>query len=227
MFGRNKNKPAAAGALGAGALRDTLFGDMPMSLWPPQASGANDGPFAIFAQARGLVANRRAPEAIELWRSITATKGLESRHYLQAWHFLRQNGVQPPADVSKNVYGVIVEVGMPEGLDVLAAYADMSARYLNHAGGAVIWDHPDASLNLTIAMVLGQGERIAKAIGPWDKERPGPVGRDQVRLSMLTPSGLHFGQGPISVLSSDPFSAPLFAAATKLLQALTEKAKPR
>ena len=33
-----------------------------------------------------------------IWRQIAAMDGLESRHTLQAWHFLRQAGQPPPAD---------------------------------------------------------------------------------------------------------------------------------
>ena len=36
---------------------------------------------------------------------------------------------------------------VPGGLDTLAAYEDLSARYLNFSGAAVIWDHPDNSLD--------------------------------------------------------------------------------
>lgn len=223
MFERflNKNKVSTA----TPSIRDTLFGDMPIAHWP--SNDTAQGPFATFINARRALADNKADEAIDDWLSITTTPGLESRHYLQAWHFLRQHGQQPPAEVAKDVFGVIVEVGMPEGMDILAAYADLSARYLNHAGGGVIWDHPDDSLDLKITALLDHAERITQKIGPWDKERPAPVGRDMLRLSMLTPSGLHFGQGPIAVLSSDPFSAPMFAAATQLLQALTEKRPPK
>lgn len=206
------------------SIRDTLFGDMPIGQWPSNDTAG--GPFATFIRARHAIAANKPGEAINDWLSITTTPGLESRHYLQAWHFLRQHGQQPPAEVAKDVFGVVIEVGMPEGLDILAAYADLSARYLNHAGGGVIWDHPDDSLDLKITTLLDHAERITQKIGPWEKERPAPVGRDMLRLSMLTPSGLHIGQGPVAVLSSDPFSAPMFAAATQLLQALTEKRPP-
>ncbi len=66
--------------------------------------------------------------------------GLESRHYLQAWHFLRAAGIQPPEQWAQFVLGVVVEVGMPGGADLVAAYADGSARFYSHAGGGVVWD---------------------------------------------------------------------------------------
>jgi hypothetical protein len=43
-------------------------------------------------------------------------------------------------------------------------------------------------------------------------------------VSLLTPSGLHFGQGPLGALSTDPMAAPIFEAGTALMLALVERA---
>lgn len=147
--------------------------------------------------------------------------GLESRHYLEAWHALRELGVRAPAETSKHVLGVVVEVSLPEGLDVLAAYADGSARFLNWSGAAVVWDAPDRRLQPNIDAVLRTGAEIAQRIGPWDEPRRGrpPVGH--IRLNLLTPSGLHFGEGPMDVLARDALAGPLVTAATLLMRALT------
>ncbi|MFN0215438.1 MAG: hypothetical protein ACKVT2_14365 [Saprospiraceae bacterium] len=40
---------------------------------------------------------------------------------------------------------------------------------------------------------------------------------------MLTPSGIHFGQGPFNALSADPMGAALINAGAALIAALTEK----
>ena len=41
-----------------------------------------------------------------------------------------------------------------------------------------------------------------------------------VSCSRFTPFGLHFGEGPLAHLSSEPMAAPVFAAGTALMQAL-------
>ena len=61
------------------------------------------------------------------------------------------------------------------------------------------------------------------AIGPWEGDRP-PLARGQARLSLLTPSGLHYGQAPFGALSRDALAAPAFGAATALMLALTKRA---
>jgi hypothetical protein len=148
---------------------------------------------------------------------------------LQAWHFLRHNGQQPPPEVAKQVLGVVIEVGMPNGLDLLAAYPDHFARYYNFSGAGVIWEHPDGSLDSAIDQLLAASKVIVDKIGPWDQPRPIPPPRDQARLNFLTPSGLHFGQAPMAVLARDPMAGRVLQLATVLMQALiakTDKSKP-
>jgi hypothetical protein len=43
-------------------------------------------------------------------------------------------------------------------------------------------------------------------------------------VSLLTPSGLHFGEGAYEALSGAPIATPTFRAATELLVALTKRA---
>jgi hypothetical protein len=155
-------------------------------------------------------------------------RGLESRHYLQAWHFLRELGVQANADEAKRVYGVVVEVALESGLDIVAAYADGAARYFNYSGAAVIWERPDDSLAQSIEALLEAGRVVAAQIGPWEGQRPAaPEPPGQVRISMLTPSGLHFGQGPFETLAADPLGGPVISSATKLMMELIGKTKTK
>ncbi len=113
------------------AIRDTIFGDMPLSDWPDDWTPA-DEPWASFVGARDALRRRNEEEALRLWRRVTDIPNLESRHYLQAWHFLRQEGIQPPPDKSASLYGVVIEMAIPSAgvdlLDILAVYADGSAR---------------------------------------------------------------------------------------------------
>jgi hypothetical protein len=209
---------------GAG-IRDMLFADVPLSSWVPQSSGVMQEPWKTFAQARKAQGGGQKMEAVALLRAVAAMPAVESRHYLEAWHVLRELGVAPPTDLGKRLCGVVVEVALPDGQDLLAAYADHTARYLNWSGAAVVWDAPDAAFNSEIDAVLAAGHRIVERIGPWEALRPPPPPTGQVRLNLLTPSGLHFGQGPMDDLARDALAGPLLAAATKLMQGLTARAK--
>jgi hypothetical protein len=205
-------------------IRDLLFGDCPISQWPGESASSDAEPWLSFAQAREALNADQTQEAVRLFQAVLAMPKLESRHYLQAWHFLREADVQPSEAIGRNLLGVVVEVALPEGLDLLAAYADGTARYLNHGGAAVIWEAPDNSLYTQIDTVLRAGQAVVDQIGTWDGPRPPAPATGQVRISMLTPNGLRFGQAPFDTLASDPLGGPVIRAATQLMVRLIEKA---
>lgn len=197
-------------------LRETFFGDLPLATW---ASSREGEPWASFGNVATRLDEGDRTGAVDLLQSIVQRSGLESRHYLQAWSSLRALGVSPPPGEAKHVYGVVVDVPVESGLDTLAGYEDGTARYVNFSGGVIIWEVPDAQMKGRIDKLLAAGNTLAALIGPWEGARPSlPPG--QARISLLTPSGLHFGQAPLEVLTGDAMAVPVIAAATELMQAL-------
>jgi len=202
-------------------IRDLLFGDLPFDAWPSDG-GLSAEPWATFVSARRHRDAGETDAAKNSLHKILAMKDLESRHYLQAWHFLRSLGEEPGADAAKQLYGMVVEVALDEGVDIVAAYEDHSARYYNYSGAGIVWEHPNDSVNSAIDNLLSAGREILERIGPWEGERPPAPARGEVRINLLASSGLHFGQGPYEVLTKDPMGGPVIAAALGLMQSLIE-----
>jgi len=207
------------------SIRETLFGDMPLAQWPLDGSLSAIVPWNMFLLARSHLASGRQDAACECWQQVIEHPGLEPRQYAQAWTFLRQNGKTPAPDVAKQVLGVVVEVALRDGLDVVAAYPDHSARYYHNSGAGVVWEHPDSSLDRQIEEVVEAAKVAVARIGPWTQARPSPPPRGQARLSFLTPSGLHFGQGKMGALERDQIGGPVLHTATVLMQALAAKTR--
>lgn len=203
-------------------VREVLYGDIPLDMWPPDGA-STEVPWNIFSDARLELEAGHTDAAIALWSKVVDIPNLESRHYAQAWNALRQHGVTPPAGIAKQVLGTVVEVGLPKGIDILAAYADHHARYYNFSGAAVIWEHPDNSLDSLIDKLLFASAETVQQIGPWEDARPPATIRGNVRLSFLTPSGIHFGDGPINVITGDAKGKAVMQSATQLMQALIQK----
>ena len=185
-------------------VRELLFGDAAITSWRPMDGKPETAePWGSFAVARAALETGDTRKAISALQSVAASTPQESRQYLQACHFLRRLGVQPAPDRAKHVMGVVLEVQMQAGLDTLAAYADHTARYINHGGKLIVWEGSGTDMDQRIDAVLNAGQRVADAIGPWAEARRGPPPKGHVRLNMLTPSGLHFGEGPFEILSRD------------------------
>jgi hypothetical protein len=206
----------------ASPIRDTLFGDMPLETW---AGDGAEVPWSHFAKAKHHLNAGEKEAAIAALKQVVSTSSLEPRHYLQAWHFLRPLGVLPDNTEACRVLGVVVEVPVEHGLDIVAAYPDHSARYFNFSGAGVIWEHPDSSLDPAIDRLISTGQTVVDQIGPWGGPRPGPPPKNHVRLSFLTAGGLCFGQGPFGDLTTDPKGGAVITAATELMQALMAKSQ--
>jgi len=206
-------------------IRETLFGDMPLSRWASNPAEASCEPWISFERTRNFIESGDKKSATASLQQILETQGLESRHYLQAYHFLRELGVSPPREEEKRVLGVVIEVAMKGGTDLVAAYTDHHARYYNYSGAAVVWERPNDTLDAAIDELLRVGDTVAKAIGPWKEARPPAPANGSARINLLTPSGLHFGEGPLDTLAKDKLGGPVIASAFRLMQRLTHVSK--
>ena len=208
-------------------IRDLLFGDRPLDCWPIEKSQSEQEPWISFAKANDYLKSDNLQKAVDLFKKILAMPDLESRHYLQSWHFLRQAGIYPDSETAKQLLGVVVEVAMPEGLDILAAYSDYTARYFNYSGAGIVWDVPDDSIHKDIDNILSTGRIVISQIGPWEKPRPPAPSKGNARINFLTPSGLHFGQALFETLANDPIGGPVISAAVTLMNNLIKKTEKK
>jgi len=79
-------------------VRDTLFGDIPFADWiciPVETMALE--PWASFGRAKQLIDSDDTRGAAAVLEKVLEMPQLESRHYLQAYYFLRGLGVNAPA----------------------------------------------------------------------------------------------------------------------------------
>ncbi len=206
----------------ADSIRPFLYGDLPLGQWPPDDESTGDEPWQSFIRARNALAGGQPDVAVKLWLSIARTTNLESRQTLQAWSFLRRQGMAPSADESPVVHGVICEIAVGDGHDVLAIYKDGSSRYLNHSGRIIVAQGGPPQSALAANAVITAAEPLGNVIGLWDQPTLPTVPSGHARLLLLTPGGFRFGQGPQDALWQEPMAGPVISAATQLLLILTE-----
>lgn len=90
----------------------------------------------------------------------------------------------------------------------------------------MIWEMRGTPIDPRVAALLNAGHALVQLIGPWTGPRP-PLPQGVARISVLTPIGVHFGQGPMSVFSRDPKAVPVLGAAAMLVKALVDKSLGR
>jgi len=209
-------------------IREVLFGDEPLETVASYAEDlADDSPWACFTAASQRLADGDTPGVITALKKVLLMSGLEVRLYLQAWHCLRSFGQLPPEQLAREIQGVVVEVALDRGLDIVAAYADGSARYFNYSGAAIVWDTHDADIDRLVGELLMVGQSIVDVSESWDGPRPPAPSTGIVRINMLTFGGLHFGQGGFQAIMQDGLGGLALRGAFDLMQALIAKVKDK
>jgi len=145
----------------------------------------------------------------------------EPRVKLLAYNKQLSSGHKPN---KKELLAVIVEVGLDNGLDVLASFNNGTARYINQAGKIIVWETmTDEKANQLTKALFSSSQSVVNQIGPWDKPRlPHPT-KGNVRLTFLVSDGIYFGEGPVNVFFNDPLASPTLTNATQLMQYLMER----
>jgi hypothetical protein len=205
------------------AFYDTLFGDLPLTDWAQHGERLETTPWPAIREAAACQARGETAQACRILRALSTEPGLDSRQILQAWSGLRALNCPEAREGDKTLLGVLIEAaaeGAEEGHDILAVYADRTAIYLDHGGAVTNWSHPDDSLDEEIAAVLESAAAILPQIGPWEGRRLPPPIKGNVRLDLLTPIGLCFGEGPSAAILRDPKGGPLVKAGAVLVQRL-------
>jgi hypothetical protein len=220
-------------ALGAGIVATTAIAAEPPAHAPYDDAAANAiydllfcDRLAAFAPRAGQAPTEwqrtlfQTPAAPAQLQALASDEAQEGRVRLLAYARLR--ALEQPVP-SRVLLGVVVEVPLEQGLDVLAAYSDGGVRYINQTGRIAIFE-PLPEFRAPIDRLFGHAERVVSVIGPWDDARRAPPPAGHVRLTFLVSDGLYFGEGPFDVLARDALAGPVIASATELLQLAVARA---
>ena len=174
-------------------------------------------PWVLFIAARLELRLGAVQGARRFLKAVLEHPG--SRERLWTWRNLRSLGETVPSERSSDVLGVIVETSAGGGIDLLAAYDDGTARYLDHEGGAIVYEVDDPLVTPIVK------ETVAAAFlngVPHEGHGAEPPGAGQARVSVLSPGGT-------MTWSGDPDSSEhahnLIACAARLLDALVDAAQ--
>ena len=209
--------PAASNALAAppyepyknsatNEIYNLLFCDAPSAFEPRRGASPAEWQVSLFAD----------PTDTFTLLALAADPSQEGRVRYLAYTKLRRLGHQVPTKV---LLGVIVEVPLAGGLDVLAAYSEGGVRYLNQSGKLAVFEGVEA-LQPLVRNVFTASEVVVARIGPWDKPRRPPPASGNVRLTFLVSDGLYFGEGPMSTMQREPMAGPVIKLAGELLRSV-------
>jgi hypothetical protein len=211
-----KSKVKAVGA----QMREVMFGDLPWDAWCGR-EGPQEAPWPLFRAAWTARKVGDIDGSVACLEQVVSQLGYDTRHYAQAWHYLRELGRSPSGEEERDVLGVIIESGNPGGLDVLGAYEDHTARYWSHRGTGYLWDRPDDGLDAEIDALFSAAREAVRKTRPRKGPRPERPPKGEFQISFLTPGGIHSGRGPAELLDGDALAERVVECGTALMRKLT------
>ena len=194
------------------AATDTIYNLLfcdDLALYKASHKGPVTGPWQVLLTT---------PTDLHKLQTLANSPSQETRLRILAFNELKK---QNHLVKKKLLLGVIIEVGLEHGLDTLAAYQDLRARYINQSGKMTLWEARNPKVDAKIRKLFQESQPVIEKIGPWGKSRLSPPPAGMVRLTFLVSDGLYFGEGTMRDLGHSPLAGPVVTAATELLFELT------
>jgi len=158
------------------------------------------------------------PADVAALQELARDVGQEGRVRVLAYRRLGAMGKALP----KELLGVVLEVPLEGGLDVLAAFSDGGVRYLNQSGKILVSESEGHAVGRLARELVAVARPVVDQIGPWKEQRLPPPKPGNVRITFLVSDGLYFGEGPYAVFRTDEMAGPILAKATQLLQQVVD-----
>jgi hypothetical protein len=150
--------------------------------------------------------------------AIASDEKLETRLRIMAFNALKGH----PAKNSRDILGLILEVGMEGGLETLAIYQDYRVRYINSSEEMLFWETRDPEIDSKIANLLDLSRAVITELNMINQPRPAPPARDKYHLTVVASDGLQLYQGRMtSTYSKNLYE--IFTKSSELLAALAAK----
>ena len=209
------------------AIRETLYSNA--SLGPLISRIKDDSktifPWSNFVEANQAMKKNDNAKAMNLLKQVVDANGLDTRIYLQAWHTLVSLGEFPPESTRGQIQGAVIENHMDQGLDIVAAFADHSARYWNYSGTGIVWDARDPKIDEVIDNLFYVNQQIMKRIGIGLRDTPHIPPKGNIRIFLMAYDGSCVGEGTYDFLYNDEMGKYAINTAYGLMMTLMDKQK--
>ena len=166
---------------------------------------ASDGAWMLLSKAAEHMRQGQAGRAAEMLLEVVDNPKMKTRILLWSWAALRCLGVHPTLYEANDIKGVVIQLPMKSGVDVLAAYTDGTARYINYSGKVLVWEISDATITAIIRKLL---ESCKNLCGVLTAPSPHFI-EDSVCVTLLTFNGNWSVETQMHLLDASPIERVL------------------
>jgi hypothetical protein len=173
--------------------------------------------------AQSYLRQNNEEKAIKCLESICVSTEAGTRLKLWSWFNLRRFNILSEGSDGAIVRGVVLEVRVEGGIDLLAVYEDKSARYLNYTGKLIAWDLSDGEIDSLCKNILIVANRMMEVSTKDYTEGPQV---SLLRVTLLTFNGAYRIEGnPNTSTPGNAILGQLFKGGAMLMNALINRTK--
>ena len=163
--------------------------------------------------------DERFQEAIAKLQPLAEQDNLSAYAYFKAYE---QLSLAPKEGQPKQLYGVVIELGKPQGgYDLLTTYSNHCANFTDSKGMKKIWLRPDENFDALITDVLEVGHLLLPNMPSWDKDFEQHVAKGWMRIHLLSSQGIYSAEAPLEEMEHSPLGEEMVKASVMLMRWLT------
>lgn len=164
--------------------------------------------------------DERFQEAIAVLQPLAALANLSANDYFKAY---QQLALAPKEGQEKSLYGVVIELGKPQGgYDIMTAYTNCMANYTNREGKQKIWLRTDQQFDALITDVLEVGYLLLPNMPGWTNDFAQPVAKGWMRIHLLSSQGMYSAEAPLEEMAHSPLGEEMVKVSGLLMRWLGE-----
>lgn len=164
------------------------------------------------------------PAALGSLRYILARPDLGSREALRAWKLMRDLGENPPPEVSKQVLGVVVEIGIGPVIAIVAAFADGQPRLFISSGIRLFGDDWEEAEIQSSREVVRLAQDLLEGMSPGQDQAPPLPKPGRVHFHLLTPGGSYTAEDSDALMKKgEGRYVQLYVATHELFKVLRQR----
>lgn len=152
--------------------------------------------------------------SIEILQSLAMNGDEDTRIRMLAFAQLRQKNI-PVA--RKILLASVVEVGLADGLEMLAVYDDQRVRYISAKQRLAVVESPTPPMELIIQNFLFESQKIINNLDPCGEDRHSFPSYGRAKMTFIASDGIYIGEAQFKHMQENPDAARIIDGALDLL----------
>ena len=147
-------------------------------------------------------------------QSLAMNGDEDTRVRILAFNQMRRQGLPVP---QKILLALIVEVGLAEGLEVLALFDDERVKYISAQKRLAVVESPTPPMETLSHLLLKNAQKIINGLEPVTVKRRNPPTFGRARFTFIASDGIYLGEGQFKIMQNNVQAAGIIDGSLDLI----------